>query len=91
MANTAAVSATALQKDAELLRSETGALQGQLVEALSRFDDVQAQTVSLESEVVDEVCMHSHNPNVLTTMQLSIAIYCDAPLLPIAVAFPKHP
>ena len=56
MANTVAVTATSLEKDVEILRSEAAALQTQLAETLTRFDDVQTQTQSLESQVVDEVC-----------------------------------
>lgn len=55
MVNTAAVNGAALQKDAEVLRTETAALQEQLTKTLSRFDDVQDQSQSLEGEVVDEV------------------------------------
>ena len=55
MSNTAVVSETALEKDVEQLRREAAALQGQLTDTLARFDDVQAQAASLETEVVDEV------------------------------------
>jgi len=60
MSNTAAVSETALEKDVEQLRREAAALQSQLTDTLARFDDVQGQTASLETEVVDEVRTRLH-------------------------------
>ncbi len=57
MANSAAVSEGALMKDMAQLRGEAEALQKTLEETLSRFDEVQAQTATLEGEVVDEVCI----------------------------------
>ena len=59
MSNSATVSEGALMKDVAQLRDEAVALQATLEETLSRFDDVQAQTRTLEEEVVDEVQVHS--------------------------------
>jgi hypothetical protein len=39
------------------LQNEAAAMQQTLEETLARFDDVQAQTATIEEEVVDEVCL----------------------------------
>lgn len=63
MANSATVSEGSLMKDMVQLRDEAAALQKTLEETLSRFDDVQTQTATLEGEVVDEArpCPSSEN------------------------------
>lgn len=40
-----------------VLQNEAAAMQQTLEETLARFDDVQAQTATVEEEVVDEVCL----------------------------------
>lgn len=42
------------------LQNEAAAMQQTLEETLARFDDVQAQTATVEEEVVDEVCLCTH-------------------------------
>jgi hypothetical protein len=39
-------------------------MQQTLEETLARFDDVQAQTATIEEEVVDEVCLFTQASNI---------------------------
>lgn len=55
-------------------------MQQTLEETLARFDDVQAQTATIEEEVVDEVCLFTQAPTSECMGQICKA--CCAPCLP---------